>query len=786
MSAGREDRPARRPSADWGFILGNSIGLMAATFVAATALWPIYRSTEFVVLVVVAFSLGVLVAVPGSIFRWPAWLVGLVTIAVFLLCGVPLAIPGEAINRVLPSAEGMLDLIRATALSWKQLVTIVLPVGSYQALLVPALILVLLCTVAGLSIALRSRIGEFAALAPAALFIAGISLGPTRAATPIESGLGLFVVLLFWLLWLRWVRRHSIVRLVAQQSRRTIESAADRRLAAARGLVSAALIIAVAIAAGTVAAIALPASVPRDVLRARVQQPFDPRSYPSPLSAFRGYLQPGAADKALLEVSGLPAGGRLRIAALDSYDGIVYSVGSGAVTSASGSFTRLPDRLDQSAVGEEQVTLAVTVDGYDGVWVPGAGALERITFTGPTAVARSDSFFYNDNSGSAAVLTGLTRGDRYTSIAVMPREPATLAALQPGTAVLPALDVVPNDLDQVLARYVRPGDAPGVQLQAMLDGLKSDGYISHGVGADETVSRSGHGADRISQLFTDQPMLGDAEQYSVAAALLARRLGFPARVVVGFAPPASRGSGSVTVTGSDISAWIEVQSADGRWVTIDPNPAVRDIPAKQPDKPAVVSRPQSVVPPAVPDTSEQRDPAPPERTIEDPPAALDPLLAFLIAAATVVGWTLLGLTVLAAPFLLIIAAKARRRRLRRTLAAPLDRIRGGWREFADAALDHGINVPVGATRIEVAETVGGPEPREFAAVVDRAVFAPDRPGTGEADSVWASVATLRAGLSAGKGRRARLAAIVSLRSLGRYAGGTSVLRAVRGKGGSAT
>ncbi|WP_241981105.1 transglutaminase-like domain-containing protein [Cryobacterium algoritolerans] len=786
MSARRGASPARRPRSDWGFILGNTLGLMAATFVAATALWPIYRSTEFVVLVVVAFLLGVLVAVPGAVFHWPAWLVGLVTIALFLLAGVPLAIPGEALNRVLPSAQGMLDLLRATALGWKQLVTIVLPVGSYQALLVPALILVLLSTVAGLSIALRTRIGELAALAPAALFIAGIGLGPTRAATPIESGLGLFVVLLFWLLWLRSVRRHAIVRLVAQQSRRTIESAADRRLGAARGLVSAALIIAVAIAAGTVAAIALPVSVPRDVLRARVQQPFDPRSYPSPLSAFRGYLQPGAADEALLEVSGLPAGGRIRIAALDSYDGIVYSVGSAAVSSASGSFTRLPDRLDQSVIGGEQTSLAVTVDGYNGVWVPGAGALERIIFSGPTAGARSDSFFYNDNSGTGAVLTGLTRGDRYTSVAVMPREPATLAVLQPGTAILPPLDVVPDDLDQVLARYVGPGDPPGVQLQAMLDGLKADGYVSHGVGADEPVSRSGHGADRISQLFTDLPMLGDAEQYSVAAALLARRLGFPARVVVGFVPPATGGSGSVTVTGSDISAWIEVQSAEGRWVTIDPNPTVRDIPAKQPDKPAVVSRPQSVVPPAVPDTAEQRDPAPPERTIEDPPAPLDPLLALLLAAATAAGWVLLGLTVLAAPFLLIIAAKARRRRLRRTLTAPLDRIRGGWREFADAALDFGIDLPAAATRIEVAGAVGGPGPMAFASVVDEAVFAPARPGTVEADTIWASVAELRAGLSDGKKRRTRLAALVSLRSLGRYAGGASVLRSVRGKGGSAT
>jgi hypothetical protein len=773
---------ARSIRPDWRFVAGNTVALLLATGVAAAGLWPVYQSRDFVVLVGITSGLGAVVAILGAFFRWRAWLVAVATVAVYLLAGVPLAIPGQAVSRFLPSAGGLLDLVAATALSWKQLVTIVLPVGSYQALLVPAFILVLVTTVVGLSIALRSRAGELAVLAPIVLFIAGIALGPTVAIAPIETGLGLFVVLLFWLLWFRGVRRRAVVRLVAQQSRSTAPSAGDRRLAAARSLVSAAVIIAVAIAAGTVAAIALPAGVPRDVLRARVQQPFDPRDYPSPLSEFRSYLQPDRAGEALFEVAGLPAGGRLRLAALDSYDGIVYSVGSEQVSSASGSFTRLPDRLDQSTVDGDPITLTVTIDGYSGVWVPGAGQLERIGFTGPTSSARSDSFFYNDNTGTAAVLTGLTRGDSYVSVAVIPRTPDQLATLRPGTAVLPPLAALPDELEQALAGYVRAGDPPGVQLQAMLDGLKTDGYISHGVGADEPVSRSGHGTDRISQLFTDQPMLGDAEQYAVAAALMARRLGFPARVVVGFAPGAG-GDRAVTVTGSDASAWIEVQSADG-WVTIDPNPAVRDIPAKQPDKPTVVSRPQSVVPPAIPDKTEQRDPAPPQSLIQDPPAPLDPFLVFLLAAAKVAGWTLLGLFGVLSPFLLIIAAKARRRRLRRTMPAPLDRIRGGWREFADTAVDHGIDVPVGATRTELAETVGGPTPLAFAAAVDRAVFSPDRAGTATADEVWNSVAELRRTLAAGKKRLARLRALVSLRSLGRYAGGAPVRGETRGQGGA--
>ncbi|SDK06204.1 Transglutaminase-like superfamily protein [Cryobacterium psychrotolerans] len=779
MNAERPRAAGTRPG--WGFIAGNTLALMAATAMASLTLWPVYQSIEFIVLVAATFALGAAIAIAGARLCWPAWLVALVTVAVYLLAGVPLAIPGRAIERILPSVDGLLELLAATALSWKQLVTIVLPVGAYQALLVPAFILVLLSTVIGLSAALRSRIAELALLAPIALFIAGIGLGPTAESSPIEGGLGLFVVLLFWLLWVHWQRRRTAVRLIAQQSRRTLESTGDRALAAARGLVSAAVIIALAIAVGTVAAIAVPVSEPRDVLRARVQQPFDPRDYPSPLSGFRGYLQPEQSERALLTVAGLPAGGRLRVATLDSYDGIVYSVGSDTVRSASGSFTRLPYRIDQGQVDGEPLTLRVTVDGYRGVWVPGAGALERIEFLGSSATARADSFYYNDNSTTAAVLGGLQEGDSYRSRSVLPRPAAELAGARPGTEVLSPISVIPDGITQALDGYVRAGDPPGVQLQSMLEGLRTTGYISHGVNADEPASRSGHGADRITQLFGDQPMLGDQEQYAVAAALMARKLGFPSRVVVGFVPASAGGGESVTVTGADISAWIEVQTAADGWISIDPNPAVREVPPKQPDEPTVVSRPQTVVPPPAPDAAAPGDLSPPESTVEDPPAPMHPLLAFLLAALTALGWTLLGLLILLAPFLAIIAAKHRRRRLRRAADSPADRISGGWRDFADTATDFRVPVPPSATRTELAEAVGGQRSLVLASVVDRALFSPDEPAHTDADAVWGSVGELRAAFRGTSSRRERVKALISVRSFGRYSGGASK-RTVEGAG----
>ncbi|MCY7290288.1 MAG: hypothetical protein LH624_19100, partial [Cryobacterium sp.] len=109
-------------------------------------------------------------------------------------------------------------------------------------------------------------------------------------------------------------------------------------------------------------------------------------------------------------------------------------------------------------------------------------------------------------------------------------------------------------------------------------------------------------------------------------------------------------------------------------------------------------------------------------------------------------------------------------------------IRGGWREFSDAALDHGIDVPAGVTRTELAALVPGTEPMTVAVAVDRAVFSPERPGNAEAEEVWTAVTELRHSLGARSRRTDRLRALVSLRSLGRYAGGVSVRPAPRGNG----
>ncbi len=760
-------RPRRSPLS-----VGLDVGLVWLLIaIAAAAFWPVYRDLSYLVAVAGALVAGTVVALVGARFRWPSFAVLLVAVAVFLAIGVPLAVPGRAIAGVLPSWAGILDLLSGVVFGWKQLLTITLPVGDYQALLVPALLLFFATTLTSATIAVRARFPELAVIPPVIAFLLAIALGPDEVPWPIPLALGMFAAVLVFLVRHRWRRRREAIRRLARATPdaegRPLETTGDAALGI-RGVLAGALILAIASAASIGAVTVAPVTGEREVLRSAVVQPFDPRDYPSPLAGFRRYLRDDRVDDVLLRISGLPDGQRLRVATLDSYDGVVYAVGSSAVDAASGTFVRIPQSVDQGELAGDPVTFDVEVDGYRGVWVPDAGAFESIDFVGDRAAALTDAFYYNTTTGTAAVLGGLQSGDAYRIEAVLPDQPtlSELAELTPGDAEVARLGEIPEELALYLEERVRALTDPGERLVAMLDALQTDGYISHGLGGDiggteEPPSRSGHGADRIAELVTASRMIGDAEQYAVAAALMARQLGFPARVVFGFEPEAG------VVRGDDVTAWVEVDTARYGWVAIDPVPEERPIPEEEPEEQSQVARPPSIVPPPPDRPDPQADQTAPDST-QDEPDTLDPVLAALLAVARVAGIGLLVLAVLLAPFLLVVAAKARRRRLRRTAPDVVQRISGGWDEFADSVIDHGFATPPAATRSELAAVAGGLPSRVLAAVADRAVFAPERADPADADRVWDAVGDLRASLDLGLTRRRRLRALLSLRSLGAY------------------
>jgi hypothetical protein len=236
-------------------------------------------------------------------------------------------------------------------------------------------------------------------------------------------------------------------------------------------------------------------------------------------------------------------------------------------------------------------------------------------------------------------------------------------------------------------------------------------------------------------------------------ALMARRLGLPARVVMGFVPEES---GSVTVTGDDVSAWTEVAFAGAGWVVFDPTPDESRVPQQQAPKPRSQPRPQVQQPP--PPLEEPDEPPPasgedPDRRDGDGGGLWDTVLT----AAVYVG---LPLLVLLGPGALLVALKLRRRRRRATAGPPSERIAGGWAEVVDTARDLGVRPLPRGTRRETAsvlsETYGTTSAVALAERADAGVFAPGEPSEAEVASFWSEVEQSLRGMTGSVGRWRRL------------------------------
>ena len=112
------------------------LGFVAIVVAIATGLaWPVYESSRMMVVAAAAGAMGVGLVLIARMLSWRWWLTALVGALVYLLSVVPLAIP-VAIGSPMRILQGVVDGLTGLVLGWKQLLTLTLPLGEYQAVLV--------------------------------------------------------------------------------------------------------------------------------------------------------------------------------------------------------------------------------------------------------------------------------------------------------------------------------------------------------------------------------------------------------------------------------------------------------------------------------------------------------------------------------------------------------------------------------------------------------------------------------------------------------------------------
>ncbi len=555
------------------------------------------------------------------------------------------------------------------------------------------------------------------------------------------------------------------------------------------------IIVSVAAAAVVVPVIAQGAE--RTVLRSGVGPETALTSAISPLTQYRINFSEPRAGSVLFRVDGDARGAdRVRIATLSSYDGETYRAVDPRGDLDAGRYVRVPARLDAGA--GTPATADIRIGQLTGIWLPTLGRVESIAFEGARASALADSFYYSREAwGGVQVADGGVRaGDAYTVTAVTPTTVDLSRIDAPGDV---ADDIeAPESLRLWVEEHVE--GSGGAALAGLVELLRERGYLSHAVSIDPAApptwmseipgysfesSASGHSLARIDALFralldretevgdADLPLVaavGDDEQFSVAVALIARELGFPARVVVG--ARLSSGEGLRTCDngacrGGDIVAWTEVQSAAGDWVPIDVTPQSSvspqtDLTLQRDPENMTEVRPENADEVVPPDPVQQDAAASNES--DDVPAAD---LSALWAVVRVSGIVLAILALLLGPLAVIFVAKVFRRRSRRTVDDPGARIVAGWDEYVDAAVDHGLPAPQTRTREEAAVGYATPRGILLADRADRAVFSVETVTSAESDEFWRIVEEERRVFSRRESVWRSFVAAVSLRSFTR-------------------
>jgi hypothetical protein len=241
----------------------------------------------------------------------------------------------------------------------------------------------------------------------------------------------------------------------------------------------------------------------------------------------------------------------------------------------------------------------------------------------------------------------------------------------------------------------------------------------------------GHTSDNLADwLFTtDSPSYrtGYCEQFATAMAVMARAIGIPSRVVVGFTPGEVAADGTITVRDKNAHAWVELWMNKQGWVRFDPTPRSDGVnPSTQssvgfdprqyiPPPPEVSDAADDVITPTTtPDFAEPTTTPLAPLSGDDTPGERAPIQ--ILTPARIVGLALLVM----AGFIPGIKAYRRRRRLRQLAEG---NVAAAWAEIVDRLTDLDFEVSDALTPLEVAAAFDR-SLVPLASAVTEAVYAP--------------------------------------------------------------
>jgi hypothetical protein len=290
-----------------------------------------------------------------------------------------------------------------------------------------------------------------------------------------------------------------------------------------------------------------------------------------------------------------------RVLTLPEFDGRTFSLPSRDLSRA--------DQVQQPQDGEQTIRQQLQILALEGKLIPAAAD--------PVQISRHEEVRQNFDSAALVKTEDLVPGDGFTIVSVSPD--VSLDELRAATTSDPPDEMfveLPDDVPGVVERL-----ATEVTAGAATDADKMLALQNWFQGFEySTEVQAGHGNNAIETFL--QIRKGYCEQFAGTFAVMARSLGIPSRVAVGYTSGRLRSDGWYSVLGKNSHAWPEIWFDGLGWVPFEPTPS-RGIPGAE-DYTGIA--PQQDLSPVDPDQTDPEAaplPAPPT-TVFSPPTTVRP------------------------------------------------------------------------------------------------------------------------------------------------------------------
>lgn len=427
---------------------------------------------------------------------------------------------------------------------------------------------------------------------------------------------------------------------------------------------------------------------------------------------------------------------RWRLVVLDGFNGVTWT--------ASDRYRRLGAEIAPQAamaVPTTQHSARVTVPGGQR-WLPSQAMPTSVTGTArPFVDQEAGTLLLPERGGPVAY--ELRWREPFGDLSGL-ADAAVSSEVRPGD-----LGTVRQEIADLAAKATREA-RPTFRTALVLEQYLSENYKVATGGALPT----GSGWPQLREFLLDTRR-GTSEQFAASYVLLARIVGIPARLAVGYRAPRQPVGGEVVVRNKDVLAWPEVAVEGVGWVPLDPAGTASDAGPAPTKLAEVMAKARAELPP-------------PNEKLPDPPVSVPapedernpwPGLGALAL------WGLAGLLALLVAVLPAIPAWKFVRTLRRKRSTGVRGVVGAWWEARDLLRAHGARITPGMTARDLAAVSEGAVVdglHRLAVQLDTALWSGAGADKGTVTAAWEAVAEIRAAL-ARRPLGARIRAVFAIR-----------------------